>query len=78
LKNNKVLGVIFLLALSALMAMPNCSAATTAYSPQFIGELGEASTVLIYSQIDATIKVFIPDENWIPTNTLMCPLALAP
>jgi serine protease Do len=67
LKNNKVLGVIFLLALSALMAMPNCSAATT-YSPQFIGELGEASTVLIYSQIDATIKVFIPDENWVPTN----------
>jgi serine protease Do len=65
---NKVLGTIILLALSVLIVAPNCSAATTAYSPQFIGELGEASTVLIYSQIDATIKVFIPDENWVPTN----------
>jgi S1-C subfamily serine protease len=68
LKNSKVLGTIFLLALSVLLVVPNCSAATTTYSPQFIGELGDASTVLIYSQIDATIKVFIPDENWVPTN----------
>jgi S1-C subfamily serine protease len=68
LKSIKALGAIILLALSVLAAMPNCSAATAAYSQQFIGEIGEASTVLIYSQIDATIKVFIPDENWVPTN----------
>jgi serine protease Do len=65
---NKLLGATILLALSLLIVAPHCSAATTAYSPQYIGELGEASTVLIYSQIDATIKVFIPDENWVPTN----------
>jgi hypothetical protein len=32
-----------------------------------IGELGEASTVLIYSQIDAIIRIPIPDENMVPT-----------
>lgn len=68
MKHNKVLSAMFLLALSALMVIPNCSVATAAYSPQFIGELGEASTVLIYSQIDANIKVYIPDANWVPTN----------
>lgn len=57
-----------MLALSVLIAMPKCSAATTSYSPAFIGELGEASTVLIYSQINATIKVYIPDANWVPTT----------
>jgi serine protease Do len=68
MKSLKALGVILLVVLSALMTVPNCSAATTAYSPAFIGELGEASTVLIYSQIDATVKVFIPDDNMVPTN----------
>lgn len=68
MKNLKALGVILLVVLSALIVVPNCSAATTAYSPAFIGELGEASTVLIYSQIDATVKVFIPDDNMVPTN----------
>jgi len=37
------------------------------YSPALIAELGESSTVLIYSQIDATVKIYIPDENWSPT-----------
>lgn len=70
LKNTKVLGTILLLALSVLIAIPNCMAvtATTTHSAAFIGELGEASTVLIYSQLDATIKVYIPDINWIPTT----------
>jgi len=31
--------------------------------------------VLIYSQIDATVKVYIPDENWIPTNDYILVLA---
>jgi serine protease Do len=68
LRNSKALGTVFLLALSVLIAMPNCSAAATSYSPAFIGEIGEASTVLIYSQINATIKVYIPDANWVPTT----------
>lgn len=68
MKNSKALGAILLLALSALIVVPNFSAATTVYSPAFIGELGEAATVLIYSQIDATIKVYIPDANWVPTT----------
>jgi S1-C subfamily serine protease len=45
------------------------AAATTTYSPSLIAELGEASTVLIYSQIDANIKVYYPDVNWVPTTT---------
>lgn len=68
MKNSKALGTILLLALSVLISMSNCSVATTTYSPAFIGELGEASTVLIYSQISATIKVYIPDVNWVPTT----------
>jgi hypothetical protein len=68
LKNSKALGTILLLALSVLIGIPSCTAVTTTYSPASIGELGEAATVLIYSQIDATIKVYIPDANWIPTT----------
>jgi len=68
MKNSKVLGTILLLALSTLIISPNCSAATTTLSQAYIGELGEAATVLIYSQIDANIKVYIPDANWIPTT----------
>jgi len=42
--------------------------AETQYSSNMIAELGEAATVLIYSQIDANIKVYYPDVNWVPTT----------
>jgi serine protease Do len=78
MKEIKALLTILLLALSASMGTTNCLAATTTYSPAFIGELGEAATVLIYSEIDATIKVFIPDANWVPTNQyILVPVAVA-
>lgn len=51
----------------AVAIKPPCSAESS-YSTGLIAELGEASTVLIYSQIDATVKVYVPDENWLPTT----------
>lgn len=51
----------------AVTITPQCSAESS-YSAGLIAELGEASTVLIYSQIDATVKVYVPDENWLPTT----------
>jgi len=72
MKNSRLMGMMLLATLLAsmfgtLVLIDRCSAATGGYSPAFIGELGEASTVLIYSQIDASIKVYIPDANWVPT-----------
>ncbi len=70
----KLIGIILLtLMLTSFSGIssiiPQVSAAdNTSLSPALIGELGEASTVLIYSQIDATIKVPIPDDNWLPTT----------
>ena len=70
----KLIGTILLILMltsvsGTLSIIPQVSAAdTTTLSPALIGELGEASTVLIYSQIDATIKVPIPDANWVPTT----------
>jgi len=46
-----------------------CRAATEGYSPAMIAELGEAATMLVYCQIDADIKIYIPDMNWTPTTT---------
>ncbi|MGQ9625234.1 MAG: trypsin-like peptidase domain-containing protein, partial [Candidatus Bathycorpusculaceae bacterium] len=42
--------------------------AETQYSSNMIAELGEAATVLIYAQIDANIKIYHPDVNWVPTT----------
>jgi serine protease Do len=71
MKSNKSEGTILLVLLfaSSLGAFTNVgrSTASSGYSPAMIGELGEASTVLIYSQIDATVKIYVPDTNWVPT-----------
>ena len=57
---------------------PMRAGAASVYSSSFIAELGEASTVLIYSQVDANIKVFYPDAYWVPTTTyFLVPVALA-
>lgn len=69
----KLLGIALLMIMltsicGTLSIIPQTSAAdASSYSPALIGELGEASTVLIYSQIDATIKIPIPDDNGVPT-----------
>lgn len=73
MRSKRTIGTILLatLLISMLGASVNIQkglAADTGYSAAMIGELGEASTVLIYSQIDATVKIFIPDEDWVPTT----------
>src|SRR4030043_1557236 len=70
--NKKTIGIILLTTLllstvGAISCIQKVDAANSGYSAQLIGELGEASTVLIYSQIDATIKIPIPDDNMVPT-----------
>jgi serine protease Do len=52
----------------ALVNTSQVCAADGDYSNATIGEMGEASTVLIYSQIDANIKIYIPDDNFVPTT----------
>jgi S1-C subfamily serine protease len=55
-----------------------CKAANEEYSPIIITELGYASTVLIYSQIDANIKLYYPDVNWVPTTQyFIIPVSIA-
>jgi S1-C subfamily serine protease len=72
MKNDKAVGTLLLVMLlssmfGALIWVQKCTATNSGYSPAMIGELGEAATVLIYSQIDATVKIYVPDANWIPT-----------
>jgi serine protease Do len=70
----KLIGITLLVIMltsvcGTLSVIPRASAAdTTSYSPALIGELGEASTVLIYSQIDANIRIPIPDDDGVPTG----------
>jgi serine protease Do len=54
--------------LGALSNVPTSSGATGGYSPALISELGEAATVLIYSQVDASVKIPIPNDSWVPTT----------
>jgi hypothetical protein len=43
-----------------------------------IAELGEAATVLVYTRIVATIKVYVPDINWVPTTEyFLVPVSIA-
>jgi S1-C subfamily serine protease len=73
IKKSTITKAIILLLLMAgmnfLAKLQFCNAATTTYSPSLIAELGEASTVLIYSQIDANIKVYYPNVYWEPMTT---------
>jgi len=62
MRNQKTIGLALLLTLfvanfNMFINLPLCSAAANVYSPGLIAELGEASTVLVYSQVDATVKV---------------------
>jgi serine protease Do len=62
-----VLATLLLSTVGFISSIQKVAAANDGYSVQLIGELGEASTVLIYSQIEATIKIPIPDDNMAPT-----------
>jgi len=73
MKRNNTIGTILLAMLltstfGVLVNTQRSTAANSGYSPAMIGELGEAATVLIYSQIDATVKIYVPDANWVPTT----------
>jgi len=63
--------LVIVMSLSLLGSFVNVqrtrAAADSGFSTAMIGELGEAATVLIYSQIDATVKIYVPDANWLPT-----------
>lgn len=60
--------LLLIISASTIAKLPLCRAISGEYSPSMVAELGEASTVLIYSQIDANIKIYYPDENWMPTT----------
>jgi S1-C subfamily serine protease len=72
IKKTIITEVALLLIVALVMSIGNRveTYATTqsGYSPALIGELGEASTVLVYSQIDATVKIYLPDMYWVPTT----------
>jgi S1-C subfamily serine protease len=72
MKKSIIAGMMLLLFLAANMntmaKVQLCEAAGETYSSALIAELGEASTVLIYSQIDANIKIYYPDIFWTPTT----------
>lgn len=78
IKKSIMTGVALLLLLTANMVIMAKGAATNGgHPPALIAELGEASTVLIYSEVDATVKVYVPDENWNPTTQyLLVPIAI--
>lgn len=82
MKTSKAIVLTFLLMLfvancSFLINAPLSFAAGGSYSTGFIAEMGEASTVLIYSQVDATVRVYVPDQNWQPTTAyLLVPVSV--
>jgi S1-C subfamily serine protease len=82
MKNLKAVGLAMLLMLfvagcGVLVGIPSRSNAATNYSTGLIAELGEASTVLIYSTLTATVILPVPDVNMNPTvNTFSLLLAV--
>lgn len=78
INKSKIAGIALLLILATNIGiMTLVRPCEAAYSPALIAELGEASTVLIYSQIAANVKVPIPDANWNPTNNYYPLVAIA-
>jgi S1-C subfamily serine protease len=76
MKNHKTIGLALLLILfaaniGALFNIPSSSAATSSLSLGLIAELGEASTMLIYSTITATVNMPVPDANMQPTANVI-------
>jgi hypothetical protein len=75
MKNRKAIGlalflVLFMANASVLFSIPLCSA-TDGYSAGLIAELGEASTMLIYSTLTATVNMPVPDANMNPTANVI-------
>ena len=60
--------VLSLLLMVNVAIVAEGAAANGGYPPALIAELGEASTVLMYSEVQATVKVYVPDANWTPTT----------
>ncbi|MEM3770327.1 MAG: trypsin-like peptidase domain-containing protein [Candidatus Bathyarchaeia archaeon] len=72
------LSLLALASISLPLMVKVCEAAPEEYSSAMIAELGEAATVLIYTQISATIKIYIPDVNWVPTTEyFLVPVGIA-
>jgi S1-C subfamily serine protease len=67
--------LLLLFSTSLLFNIPLFINKASAYSSGLIAELGEASTMLIYSQISATVNLPVPDANMQPTaNVLSIPV----
>jgi len=61
---------LFLMAhMSIIAEVQLCKATNGTYSPALISELGEASTMLVYCQVDANIKIYYPNLDWTPSTT---------
>jgi len=76
MNDRKAIGITLLLMLfvanaGVLFRIPSSSAATSALSLGLIAELGEASTMLIYSTITATVNMPVPDANMNPTANVI-------
>lgn len=76
MKNRRSIGLALLVMLfsanaSALVNVPSGSGASSTLSLGLIAELGEASTVLIYSTITAKVNLHVPDANMNPTANLI-------
>jgi hypothetical protein len=74
--NHKAIGLtlllMFLMANTGILVnVPLGSATTNGYSLGLIAELGEASTVLIYSTLTVTVNMPVPDANMNPTATIV-------
>jgi hypothetical protein len=76
MRNLKTIGLTMLLMfftanIGIFTGIPLTSAATTSYSTGLIAELGEASTMLMYSTLTATVTLPVPDANMNPTATIV-------
>lgn len=66
-----LLTLLLTINLNTVTRIPLISAAPNGYSLGIIAELGEASTVLIYSTITATVNMPVPDANMQPTANVI-------
>lgn len=76
MKNRKTIGLALLLMFitansTKLANIPASSAATNGYSLGLIAELGEASTMLVYSTLTVTVNMPVPDANMNPTANVI-------
>jgi S1-C subfamily serine protease len=72
------MSLMLMASFSSPIMVKICDAAAEEYSSAMIAELGEAATVLVYTRIVATIKVYVPDINWVPTTEyFLVPVSIA-